>query len=140
MMPTKALITAIVVASVIGLALLIERQTVAPGEVTAEQLLVSDLAGEPGKEVNIQVYTFPPGASVPWHIHPDAQEFDYQIDGALSLQTEGQGTKVLNSGEAVYVPPNVVHRGLNLSRTQPAKLVAVRVKPKDEPLTTDVQP
>jgi quercetin dioxygenase-like cupin family protein len=140
MMPTKALITMIVVASVVGLALLIERQATAPGEVTAEQLLVSDLAGDPGKEVNIQVYTFPPGASVPWHIHPDAQEFDYQIDGALTLQTEGQGTKVVTRGEAVYVPPNVVHRGMNLSRTQPAKLVAIRVKPKDEPLTTEVQP
>jgi quercetin dioxygenase-like cupin family protein len=79
-----------VVASVVGLALLIERQAEAPGEVKAEQLLVSDLAGEPDKEVNIQVYTFPPGASVPWHIHPDAHEFDYELDGALVLQTTGR--------------------------------------------------
>ena len=140
MMPTKALVTAIVVTSVVGLALLIEHQTQAPGEVTAEQLLVSDLAGELGKEVNIQVYTFPPGASVPWHIHPDAHEFDYELDGALSLQTDGQGSKLLKRGEAAYVAPNVVHRGVNVSRTQAAKILAVRVKPKDQPLTTEVQP
>ena len=89
MTPTKALITTMVVASVVGLALLIERQAEAPGEVKAEQLLVYDLAGEPDKEVNIQVYTFPPGASVPWHIHPDTHEFDYELDGELTLQIDG---------------------------------------------------
>jgi quercetin dioxygenase-like cupin family protein len=140
MMPTKALITTIVVASVVGLALLIERQAEAPGEVKAEQLLVSDLAGEPDKEVNIQVYTFPPGASVPWHIHPDAPEFDYELDGALTLETDGQASKVLKRGEAVYVAPNAVHRGVNISRTQAAKIFVVRVKPKGKPLTTEVQP
>jgi quercetin dioxygenase-like cupin family protein len=140
MMPTKALITTIVVASVVGLALLIERQAEAPGEVKAEQLLVSDLAGEPDKEVNIQVYTFPPGASVPWHLHADAHEFDYELDGRLVLQTEGQASKELKRGEVVYVAPNVVHRGVNVSRTQAAKVFVVRVKPKDKPLTTEVQP
>ena len=140
MMPTKALITTIVVASVVGLALLIERQAEAPGEVKAEQLLVSDLAGESDNVVNIQVYTFPPGASVPWHIHPDAHEFDYELYGSLVLQTEGQASKELKRGEAVYVAPNVVHRGVNVSRTQAAKVFVVRVKPKDKPLTTEVQP
>ena len=47
---------------------------------------------------------------------------------------------MLKSGYAVYVAPNVVHRGVNVSRTQAAKLVVVRVKPKDEPLTKEVQP
>jgi quercetin dioxygenase-like cupin family protein len=140
MMPTKALVTTVVVVTVVGLALFIERQAEAPGEVKAEHLLVSDLAGEPGKEVNIQVYTFPPGASVPWHIHPDAHEFDYQLDGALTLQTDGQASKVLKRGDAVYLAPNVVHRGLNVSRTQAAKIFVMRVKPKDKPLTTEVQP
>ena len=140
MMPTKALVTTVVVVTVIGLALLIERQAEAPGEVKAEQLLVSDLAGEPGKEVNIQLYTFPPGASVPWHIHPDAHEFDYELDGALTLQADGQASKVLKRGDAVYVQPNVVHRGVNISRTQAARIFVVRVKPKDKPLTTEVQP
>jgi quercetin dioxygenase-like cupin family protein len=110
-MPMKALISALVVAGAIGLALLIERTEYRSGAVKAKELLVADLAGEPGKEVNIQVYTFPPGASVPWHIHPDAHEFDYELDGALMLQTDGEGSKVLKRGDAVYVAPNVVHRG-----------------------------
>ena len=71
MTPRKALISALVVAGVAGLALIVELRAEAMGEIKADQVLVKDLAGEPGKEVNIQVYTFPPGASVPWHIHPD---------------------------------------------------------------------
>lgn len=140
MIPTKALITIAAVGAAIGAALLLERHAQAPGEVKAELLMAADLAGEPDKEVNIQVYSFPPGASVPWHIHPDAHEFDYQLQGALTLQKEGEGTEILKQGEAVYVAPNVVHRGLNVSRTQAAKIVVVRVKPKDRPLTTEVEP
>ena len=136
----KALISTGVVVCVVGLALVLERSPHAPGAVTGEQLMVADLAGEPGKEVNMQVYTFPPGASVPWHIHPDSHEFDYELEGTLTLQIEGQGSKQLKQGEAVYVAPNVVHRGLNVSRAQAAKIVVVRVKPKDRPLTTEVQP
>jgi quercetin dioxygenase-like cupin family protein len=140
MITTKALVATAVVAVAIVAALVLERSAHAPGEVTSEQLLVADLAGEPDKEVNIQLYTFPPGASVPWHIHPDAHEFDYQLEGALMLQKDGEPTEVVKRGEAIYVAPNVVHRGLNVSRTQPAKIFVVRVKPKERPLTTEVQP
>ena len=140
MMTTKALVTTAVVAVAVVAALVLERSAHAPGEVTSEQLLVADLAGEPDKEVNIQLYTFPPGASVPWHIHPDAHEFDYQLEGSLMLQQDGEPTEIVKRGEAIYVAPNVVHRGLNVSRTQPAKIFVVRVKPKDRPLTTEVQP
>jgi quercetin dioxygenase-like cupin family protein len=137
---TQALITVAVVATAILLALLIENQQIYSGQVRGVQLLVADLEGEPDKEVNMQLYTFPPGSSVPWHIHPDAHEFNYEIEGTLTLQREGQDSKSLKAGEAIYVAPNVVHRGLNLSRTQPAKVVVVRVKPKSKPLTEDVKP
>ena len=139
-MPMKALNSALVVVGAVGLALLLERTEQRSGDVKGKELMVADLAGESGKEVNIQVYTFPSGASVPWHIQPDAHEFDYKLHGALALQTDGEGSKVLKRGGAVYVAPNVVHRGVNVSRTQAAKLVVVRVKPKDEPLTKEVQP
>jgi quercetin dioxygenase-like cupin family protein len=82
----------------------------------------------------------PPGGSVPWHIQPDAHEFDYELDGALTLETDGEGSKVMKRGDAVYVAPNVVHRGVNVSRTQAAKISWLGVKPKDQPLTKEVQP
>jgi quercetin dioxygenase-like cupin family protein len=46
----------------------------------------------------------------------------------------------MKRGDAVYVAPNVVHRGVNVSRTQAAKISWLGVKPKDQPLTKEVQP
>jgi quercetin dioxygenase-like cupin family protein len=139
MTPRKALISALVVAGVASLALFAERRAEATGEIKAEQVLVTDLAGEPGKEVNIQVYTFPPGASVPWHIHPDTHEFGYQLDGEVTLLINGEASRVLKVGDGFYVPPNVIHRGLNASRAQ-AKFMVVRVRPKGKPALVEVQP
>lgn len=137
---TEALVVAGVVALAVILALLVESQQRFSGEVRGKELLVADLVGEPDKEVNIQLYTFAPGTSVPWHIHADAHEFDYELEGTLTLQREGQGSTSLKPGEAIYIAPNVVHRGLNLSRTQAARIVVVRVKPKSKPLTTETRP
>ena len=137
---TEALIVTAVVVGAVILALVAESRHHLSGKVRGVELLVADLAGEPDKEVNMQIYTFPPGTSVPWHIHPDAHEFNYELEGTLTLQREGQDSTALKQGEAIYVPPNVVHRGLNLSRTQPAKVMVVRVKPKGSPLVREVNP
>jgi quercetin dioxygenase-like cupin family protein len=139
MTPRKALISALVVAGVAALALIAEHKAEATGQIKAEQVLVKDLAGEPDKEVNIQVYSFPPGASVPWHIHPDTHEFGYQLDGEFTLLINGEPSRILKAGDAFYVPPNIIHRGLNAGR-MPAKFMVVRVKPKGKPALVEVQP
>lgn len=115
------------------------RDDTAP-KVETLHLLTEPLQGEPGKEVDIEIYTFPPGSSVPWHIHPDAHEFDYQLEGTLTLEVEGEPPRELKAGDAFYLPPNVVHRGLNKSATEPAKVYVVRVKPVGKPLTELVDP
>ena len=139
MPPREALISALVVAAVAGLALIAEYKAEATGEIKAEPLLVKDLAGEPDKEVNIQLYSFPPGASVPWHIHPDTHEYGYFLDGEFTLLINGEPSRILKAGDAFYVPANVIHRGINASRA-PVKFVVVRVKPKAKPALIEVQP
>jgi quercetin dioxygenase-like cupin family protein len=103
--------------------------------VSARTVLQSDLKGGVMEEAVVQVYEFQPGAALPWHIHPDAHEIAFILDGALTLEVEGQGTRVLKPGEASHLAPNVVHRGFTDSNAG-AKLVAVRLKPKDKPLVT----
>jgi quercetin dioxygenase-like cupin family protein len=139
MIPRKALISTLVVALAAGIALLVEHKAGAMGEIKAEPILVRDLAGEPGKEVQIQVYTFPPAASVPWHIHPDTHEFGYQLGGEFTLMINGEASRVLKAGDAFYVPPNAIHRGVNAGR-EAAKFMVVRVRPKDKPEVVEVQP
>lgn len=134
-----AVICAALLAALAGAGVVLAREQDGQGAVTAEPLLAAPYAGEEGKEVNAQLYTFPPGAVLPWHIHPDAHEVVYVIEGTLSFQREGAEPKEIKAGEADYLEPNVVHRGMNEGDT-PVKLFVVRIKPKDKPLVQEVPP
>src|SRR6266511_6111050 len=120
-----------------GSGLLLAREPESAGKVESQQLFVKDFASDPSKEVNAQSYTFPAGAILPWHIHQDADEIAYIIEGTFTFQRAGEEPKVLHAGEADYVQPNVVHRGMNLS-DPPVRRFVVRIKPKDKPLVTGV--
>jgi quercetin dioxygenase-like cupin family protein len=134
-----AAICLLLLAGVAGAGLLFAREPEGPAAVTAEQLIAAALAGEEGKEVNAQLYTFPPGTVLPWHIHPDAHEIAYILEGTLTFQRAGEEPKEIKAGEADYLPPNVVHRGMNKG-DRPVKLFVVRIKPKDKPLVEEVPP
>lgn len=107
--------------------------------VTAEQLAVEPFAGDPGKEVVTHVYTFPPGAVLPWHIHPGAHEIAYVLEGDFAIEIEGEGLRNLEPGKSFYLPPDVVHRGVNKGDT-PVKLFVVRIKPVGKPLAVEIEP
>jgi quercetin dioxygenase-like cupin family protein len=113
------------------------REPDAQSKVESQQLFVQPFAGDPSKEINAQGYTFQPGAVLPWHIHPDAEEIAYVIEGIFTFERAGEAPMVLKPGDADYVAPNVVHRGMNLG-TEPVKLFVVRIKPKDKPLVQEV--
>jgi len=134
-----AAICLLLLAGLAGAGLLFAREPEGQSAVTAEQLIAAALAGEEGKEVNAQAYTFPPGTVLPWHIHPDAHEIAYILEGTLTFQRQGEEPKEIKAGEADYLPPNVVHRGMN-EGDKPVKLFVVRIKPKDEPLVVEVPP
>lgn len=104
-------------------------------QITARTILETDVKGGVFEQAVAQVYEFPPGALLPWHIHPDAHEIAYILEGSLTLEMEGQGARVLKAGEASHVPPNVVHRGRADDKLG-TRLVAVRFKPKDKPIVT----
>jgi quercetin dioxygenase-like cupin family protein len=137
---SAVILCAVAFAAAIGAGVLYARDDAAPAKVEVQHLLTKPLAGQPGKEVDMEVYTFPPGSSVPWHIHPDAHEFDYQLEGTLTLEVEGEPPRALKAGEAFYLRPNLVHRGFNKSKTEPARVYVVRIKPVGKPLTELVEP
>jgi quercetin dioxygenase-like cupin family protein len=120
-----------------SLTLALAREPEAQTPVSAQQLIAEALAGEEGKEVNVQVYTFAPGAVLPWHIHPDAHEVAYVLEGDFTFELAGEQPVTLKPGQADYLPPNVIHRGRN-DGTAPVKLFVVRIKPKDKPLAEEV--
>ncbi len=112
------------------------REPGAPPKVAAQHIETKPLAGEPGKEIDIQVYTFPPRSAVPWHIHKDAVEIEYGLAGTLMIEEQGKPPYALEAGKTNILAPNVVHRGWNPSATDPVKIYVVRIKPAGAPLAT----
>jgi quercetin dioxygenase-like cupin family protein len=139
-MTTKSALAAIVFAcSLVGAGLIFAREPENQSAVTAEQLMAQALAGDPSKEVNAQVYTFPPGTVLPWHIHPGAHEIAYILEGTLTFERAGEAPREIAAGEADYLAPDIVHRGMNKT-DKPVRLFVVRIKPKDKPLVEEVPP
>jgi quercetin dioxygenase-like cupin family protein len=139
-MTMKAAIFAVAFAcALVGTGLASARDAQSDSSVTAEQLIAQALADDPSKEVIAQIYTFPPGAVLPWHIHPDAHEIAYVLEGTLTFERAGEAPREIAAGKADYLAPNVVHRGMNKT-DKPVRLFVVRVKPKDKPLVEEVPP
>lgn len=135
-----AALCAVTLTALAGAGLLYAREEAPQLKVEAQHLMTAPVAGDPSKEVDIQVYTFPPGSSVPWHIHPGAQEFEYELEGTLMIEEQGKAPRALKSGEAFHLAPDVVHRGWNPSNTETAKVYVLRIKPVGAPLAKIVDP
>jgi quercetin dioxygenase-like cupin family protein len=138
-MKTKIAVIGVVLAGFVAGTSLILARDAGESSVTAEQLIAEALAGDPSKEVNAQVYTFPAGAVLPWHIHPDAHEIAYVLEGTFTFERAGEAPEEMAAGEADYLAPNVVHRGANKTG-KPVRLFVVRIKPKEKPLVEEVPP
>lgn len=67
--------------------------------------------------------TLDPGHGHNFHKHPDQEEAIYVLDGEVEqwLREEKQ---LLYPGDAVFIPPDVVHASFNVS-ANPAKLLAI---------------
>jgi quercetin dioxygenase-like cupin family protein len=133
----KWIVAGVLVVGVTVAGLVLAREPESPGAVTSQQLFVEPLAGDDSKEVVAQTYVFPPGAVLPWHIHPDAQEFAYVVEGDFTFERADRPPEEMKAGGAEYLPPNTVHRGMNKGDT-PVKLFVLRIKPKDKPLVLEV--
>jgi len=103
-----------------------------PQNVIPEEALV----GGNSQDVLMQIVTLAPNAASPWHIHPDGHEIAYVLEGAVKLQIDNQPDRVVKVGEGFHVNANVVHRGVG--EASGAKLLIVRIKPKDKPIMQPV--
>jgi quercetin dioxygenase-like cupin family protein len=95
------------------------------------QILRNDLQAQDQKvqETVVNVLEMAPGVGAPWHMHPAAQEILFVIEGSLTVEIEGQGTKVLKAGEIALMPAEVPHlarndghrRGKSVGDPQPSR-------------------
>jgi quercetin dioxygenase-like cupin family protein len=114
-------------AGLVSLLVVAQQPAVAPTELIHEAL-----AGGVYDEMIMAEATLPPNAAVPWHIHQDAHEIAYVLEGAIKVQLDEGPERVVEVGEGFHVDANLVHRGR--AGASGAKVLVVRLKPKDEPV------
>jgi len=115
--------------------LLIAGQSLAQEGVTRNVILKKTLEADPTKEVLIFVAEFKPGARNGKHYH-NGQEFIYVLEGEGRIEQEGKPPVDLKPGVAVYCQTDSAntHEGINLSKTNPLKLIATLIIEKGKPL------
>ena len=117
---------------------------VAPGSAIAHEpqgkkgLLKAPLAGVAGKEANVVLFDVGPGWKSAKHFHP-GHVFVYVIRGSLTVEVEGQATRVVGPGNVFHELPdrNMVAR--NVSSTKGAKFVVFQIGDEGRPLTVAVE-
>ena len=79
---------------------------------------------------------FEPGAEVPYHHHPNAEETQYLVEGELDCTLDGYRFKI-GAGDAVLAAPGVPHGFVNRS-PRPARMITIF--PHSAPLQEFVTP
>jgi len=106
------------------------------------QVLRADLVGQDQKvqESVVSSLEMGPGAAAPWHMHPGAQELLFVHEGELTLEVEGQASRVIKAGEVGLIPAEIPHLAKNASTTATARAVVTHSRAnKQKPLTVVVK-
>ncbi|MDR3098646.1 MAG: cupin domain-containing protein [Paraburkholderia sp.] len=102
-------------------------------------LTTEPLPEYPGKEVQMLVVDYPPGAVDPVHRH-DAHGFVYMLEGSAVMGVKGGKEVTLHPGETFHEGPDDIHTvGRNASSTKPAKFLVFLIKNKGAPILTPVK-
>jgi quercetin dioxygenase-like cupin family protein len=95
----------------------------------------------PGKSLIALIVDYPPGGTSVAHTHANsAFIYAYVVSGAIESKVNDGETRIYKAGESWSEPPAASHPiSRNVSRTEPARLLAVFVVDSDEKnLTTPV--
>lgn len=75
------------------------------------------------KDLVVMEVSLAPGASHAFHKHPKQEEVIYVLDGEVEQWLDRQ-RRVLQAGDAVFIPGDTVHATFNVGRKD-AKLLAI---------------
>ncbi|RZT42994.1 cupin domain-containing protein [Cupriavidus agavae] len=111
----------------------------ATDDVQVKDLIVKPLPDYPGKEGQMIVVEYGPGAADPVHRH-DAHGFIYVLEGSIVMGVKGGKEVTLKPGDTFYEGPDDIHTvGRNASKTKPAKFVVFLLKKQGAPILTPVK-
>ena len=84
------------------------------------------------QQVRVLTATFQPGEQTLFHTHRFPVTV-YVLEGAFTLEKEGQEPVTVKTDEAMLMPPNVKMTGYNKSTTERLRLVVFYVSDPDTP-------
>jgi mannose-6-phosphate isomerase-like protein (cupin superfamily) len=90
-------------------------------------------------DMSVIVERIPSGASESTHLHRQARQLFFVLDGRVSLQI-GDATVRIAQGEAVHVPPGTAHRVFNDSGADTRLLVISSAPARFDRHAPDVAP
>jgi uncharacterized RmlC-like cupin family protein len=89
-------------------------------------------AGAKGLSMNLVV--IPPGAAAEPHFHKGFESAVYVLEGRVETRY-GPGLEesvITEAGDFLFIPPDVPHQPINLSKTEAARAVVVRNDPNEQ--------
>ena len=89
------------------------------------------------QEVQVLTATIAPGQSTVLHTHRFPVTV-YMLEGAFTLEVEGQEARTVRAGESMVEPPNVRMVGSNRSSAEPIRLVIFYVSEPGTPFLDPV--
>lgn len=89
-------------------------------------------AGAQGISMNLVV--IPPGAAAQPHIHRGYESAIYLLQGRVETRYgSGLRKSVINqAGDFIFIPADVPHQPINLSKTEPARAIVARNDPNEQ--------
>jgi quercetin dioxygenase-like cupin family protein len=113
------------------------QEVLTPALVKRTLIVKTELEGIEGKEMHAWVTELAAGASSGKHYHP-WNEFVYVLEGAFTIEVQGEPAVTLKPGEIINLPPKRVHEAKNLLNS-PTKVLVFGLAPKGEPLVVPAQ-
>lgn len=86
----------------------------------------ADSAGATGLSMHMVV--IPPGAAAAPHLHQGYETAIYVLEGRVETRY-GEGLRdsiISEAGDFLFIPPNMPHEAINLSKTEPARAIVAR--------------
>ena len=106
----------------------------APPQAIVTPVMEVPLKDYPGKEAQMIMVEYPPGAADPVHRH-HAHGFIYVLEGSIVMQVRGGKAVTLTPGQSFHEGPDDVHTvGRNASQTEPARFLVLLLKNEGAPI------
>ena len=106
----------------------------APSQVGLERkILIRQDLPIPGYETVLVEVTIAVGGREGRHSHPGTL-VGYILEGELTLESDGQPTNIIKSGESILIEPGRVHEGINKGN-RPVKALVTFILEKGKPLS-----